>query len=1217
MKILSVRFQNLNSLKGEHEIRFDLSPLAEAGLFAITGPTGAGKTTILDAITVGLYGLVHRHSNDKPLELMTRHTPECYSEVEFEANGKRYRSKWHLRRSRGKVEGNIQPVHMELYAFDEDELFDLKPSEVPGKVAELCGLDYSQFLRSVMLSQGDFARFLKASPNERSSLLEKITDTGIYSEISKYAYEKAKQERQKYEGLEQLLKNTQLLPEEQREAYEQSIKELAEQEAILQGDLLKLQEKVQWLQQVAQLHAKQEQHQQALQVQEQKLAQLQPEFTKLQQHEQAHQFVGELAEIRSANSKVTEVQEQLQTLQKRVPVLETELEAAGKIATEATRAHHQQEEQLQKLEPLLAQVARLDHQLNTIRDSYAKNKNAYVSFEQQQQQEQAQLQTRQQELDKLTQEATSIKSWLEQHAQLQDLKEHLPEFKATLRDLQEVEQRIKRNQQERQELNQQRQREAKQLSDLQEQQAQQKAQQTQLQQQKEEKLTALQSILADKSMEELEQAAQSQPAVVAKYERLQELAQQHAGHQQKFRSINEHLAQLAQQAKEASIKLQDSHTKYKQAEEHLQTLQKLVQLQQQIQQYEEARHTLTQDEPCPLCGSTHHPFIEDSYTSDLPEEVQKRDKQQVLVKELEQSINQLQLQLASLEQKQQLGITAKSEAENELKRLIHTFEQLSEGFSENISIADVKQLEQLKQAQQASATALQQQLVQARSLSRELESINQQNQKLREFQVQAQSTFNQLQASDNLLQTQLQKLQLILADEQEQQQAQTETAESFAATFGQKYKAEERHTLLQTLEQQSVAYAQKQQALESMRGKYVELNTEVKNLKANETQKLKEQEERKQALKEEHEQLTQLKAERHTLFGDKDTEQERKLARQELNARAAQAEEARRAQLQKQQELQEARARQTECLQKHQQNKSILEELRQGLLHVLQQKGIETIEALSQMLLHRDEADRLANLKTQTEKHLTELRKSLSDVRQELAQLQQKQLTDESMETLQEQHRQKAEHQRELISQRARHQQLLEQDAQQREKNRELAEQLKTQQQICHRWSQLADLIGSADGNKFSRFAQGLTLARLVELANRHLQKLNDRYRILKSSAEDLELLIVDMYQAEAVRPMNTLSGGESFLVSLALALGLSDLAGRRTQINSLFIDEGFGTLDAETLDSAISTLENLQASGKMIGIISHVEALKERISTQIKVQRQAGGVSKVEVVGL
>jgi exonuclease SbcC len=135
-------------------------------------------------------------------------------------------------------------------------------------------------------------------------------------------------------------------------------------------------------------------------------------------------------------------------------------------------------------------------------------------------------------------------------------------------------------------------------------------------------------------------------------------------------------------------------------------------------------------------------------------------------------------------------------------------------------------------------------------------------------------------------------------------------------------------------------------------------------------------------------------------------------------------------------------------------------------------------------------------------------------------------------------------------------------------------------------------------------------------LANQHLLKINKRYRILKNPEQDLDLQIQDTYQADAVRPVTTLSGGESFLVSLALALGLSDLAGRQTQIGSLFIDEGFGTLDAETLDMAISSLENLQANGKMIGIISHVEALKERIPTQIQVIKMTGGASQLRVMG-
>ncbi|MFQ5448374.1 MAG: SbcC/MukB-like Walker B domain-containing protein, partial [Saprospiraceae bacterium] len=175
---------------------------------------------------------------------------------------------------------------------------------------------------------------------------------------------------------------------------------------------------------------------------------------------------------------------------------------------------------------------------------------------------------------------------------------------------------------------------------------------------------------------------------------------------------------------------------------------------------------------------------------------------------------------------------------------------------------------------------------------------------------------------------------------------------------------------------------------------------------------------------------------------------------------------------------------------------------------------------------------------------------------------------------------------------------------------------IKRQRKIYQRWAGLNDLIGSHDGKKFRIYAQGLTLQKLVSLANGHLSHLYGRYIIVKRNSEELELDIVDTYQAENTRSMHTLSGGESFLVSLALALGLSDLAGNRANIRSLFIDEGFGSLDDQTLDLAISTLENLQASGKTIGIISHVKELKERITTRVNVRKRGGGNSIVEIIG-
>jgi len=164
-------------------------------------------------------------------------------------------------------------------------------------------------------------------------------------------------------------------------------------------------------------------------------------------------------------------------------------------------------------------------------------------------------------------------------------------------------------------------------------------------------------------------------------------------------------------------------------------------------------------------------------------------------------------------------------------------------------------------------------------------------------------------------------------------------------------------------------------------------------------------------------------------------------------------------------------------------------------------------------------------------------------------------------------------------------------------------------------WKRLRDLIGSHDGNKFMRYAQGISLDILTRHANRHLAKLSDRYRIRRDEQEALNLQIEDLHQASVRRPMASLSGGESFLASLALALGLSDLAGRTVRIDSLFIDEGFGSLDPETLEVAIASLESLRQDHKTVGVISHVGLLKERIGTQIVVEKMSGGLSRLRVI--
>ena len=194
--------------------------------------------------------------------------------------------------------------------------------------------------------------------------------------------------------------------------------------------------------------------------------------------------------------------------------------------------------------------------------------------------------------------------------------------------------------------------------------------------------------------------------------------------------------------------------------------------------------------------------------------------------------------------------------------------------------------------------------------------------------------------------------------------------------------------------------------------------------------------------------------------------------------------------------------------------------------------------------------------------------------------------------------------------------QQLKQDSDNRLHQQALMQQIEEATRQADDWGYLNALIGSSTGDKFRKFAQGLTLDNLVWLANQQLNRLHGRYLLQRKASDALELEVVDTWQADAVRDTRTLSGGESFLVSLALALALSDLVSHKTRIDSLFLDEGFGTLDSETLDTALDALDALNATGKTIGVISHVEAMKERIPVQIKVKKINGlGYSRLDKV--
>lgn len=179
---------------------------------------------------------------------------------------------------------------------------------------------------------------------------------------------------------------------------------------------------------------------------------------------------------------------------------------------------------------------------------------------------------------------------------------------------------------------------------------------------------------------------------------------------------------------------------------------------------------------------------------------------------------------------------------------------------------------------------------------------------------------------------------------------------------------------------------------------------------------------------------------------------------------------------------------------------------------------------------------------------------------------------------------------------------------------KEIEVEWKEKQSVAEQWGKLNKLVGSADGTKFKVIAQSYTLNLLLLHANKHLAYLSKRYK-LQQVPGTLALQVVDCDMCDEVRTVYSLSGGESFLISLALALGLSSLSSNNLKVESLFIDEGFGSLDADSLRTAMEALEQLQMQGRKIGVISHVQEMSERISVQVQLRKLVNGKSEIVVL--
>ncbi|MCB0599183.1 MAG: AAA family ATPase, partial [Phaeodactylibacter sp.] len=1192
----------------------------QAGLFAITGDTGAGKTTILDAITLALYGRVHR--NKEVREVMSYGAVESLAEVEFEVQGDVYRSKWTIWRAHRKEEGNILGPERELSRWNpQKEAFEIiaeKIREVETAVEEVTGLDYERFCRSVMLSQGDFAAFLKASERDRSDLLERITGTEIYTRISIAAYERHKLEQQRLSELEKQLETLEVMSEEAATALEEELKEKKKAAAAERKALDMAREHLAWRQKIEELASGKMELSERLEAIHLEQEQAREDFGRLEGHRRAQPLQGQL-------ERLDDSLEQQKTLQGALSELEREIQEARPAAAAAGEARQKAAEGLKEIrqeaaeqEPLFERVAALDVEVREKREPLEQKLEELKQLLEEGRQQQEQLEKKGEEIAKLAEEEKALQQWKENNASLADLAEKLPLIEQQREELNSLLLRQKAAEADIAKLEKERKAGQKQVE-------QQEQQLAKLQKEKEKLSEQFKKLVPPNYVQErsellglLSREVEQLSEQKQNLQELHRLNQEYQNLLNELSGFEEQLEGLQSQELALNKDLMNSIEQMEGLSRQLKFKRGVYEQQLMVANYEKDRAALEEGQACPLCFSTHHPFREKPVRPFVDEAKAELDAVQARHDAAQQAHREL------LNRQKEMETQIEQLAGNEVKPLSG---QLAQQFKKILDYEDkiARVAPELGGERYALARTdrLFLKIGEAEKLIRERQEARSQLGKLlsrlEEQEAQMSQVEKGLQEGHTILKVLEGRLQL----QQEQQHRQQEQSAKATARldgllqpYGYRFEAETAAGVFGALARQKKEWEQQNESLNQV-SRALELARQAEKQLQTGAGSAARRRATLQARIEADEKVWQgLAEQRRELFGDKSLKE----ARQEQRGKMEAAEQELEVASQQLRELtlqlgkleQSVKERSEALRQAEKKGRQIGESLEKAL----EKAGFSNLGALRQALLDEETAKSLEALREQLANRETEARQALKATAESLEAETQKALTEESIESLQARLAEKEETYSQYQQRIGALAEKLRQNEERRKKAEGLSEQIESQRREYGRWARLNDIIGMADGKKFRTFAQGLTLQKLTQLANEHLQRLNGRYIINKRGDEDLELEIIDTYQADNRRSMNTLSGGESFLVSLALALGLSDLAGRNAQIQSLFIDEGFGTLDENTLDLAVSTLENLQAGGKTIGIISHVKTLKERISVQIVVQKRGNGFSSLEVIG-
>ncbi|PPK72860.1 exonuclease SbcC [Methylobacter tundripaludum] len=1240
MRILAIRGKNLASLAEPFEILLNAGPLEQAGLFAITGQTGAGKSTILDALCLALYDKIPRlpdghgfavghKDEDENLRvtsndvrsILRRGTGNAYAEVDFIGKDKHhYRARWEVSKARGKADGRLQAQEVTLSKIDDGQRIGQGKKNTLEIISELIDLNFDQFRRSVLLAQGDFAAFLKAKKDERSSLLERITGTELYSELSMAAFERARQEKDALSQIANRMQDQIPLDAEARQLLEQQRDQFISQLDELDQQIAANQKIIGWHAELKKLRQAEQDARDNLAGSQQAWDAAEADRQLIRQVEAAQPLRPLLSHYQTANIEHRDAEQKLKDSGNQQITAEIKLQSAKEQLAAQAEALAEAEQRQQQAQPLLIKARALDTRIDVIRQAVgalaAEESQLLKALDSAEKDHQSLLIQQAEQATALQQLAI----WLEQNQAIKPIATEWSRWDAELERYQTVNTRKADAEHNSEQLRLAVTKDELSLAEL-KQAIDDAHKKLELHQQ------ALAQLKTQDSQKSLEDLHRSKDELEIKREQANlalSLANNAQALQQGIKQDTDKLAATEQAINDNTRQLQILSQQQMANGVALTEAKKALELIQAAthKNAEQFRALLQDGQPCPVCGALEHPWKEHAGIGN-----EHAAAQAARVAELENQNETLIKTVAELTKsasqgkEQQTALADKlAEAQTTLIQCGNDWAALTMDDKVDFAVTDVQLLPVLKnhgeqinsalaliKQQEKSALELQKQLKAAQDLfdaaKLNKDSLADQHVVLDKQYAKNKAELEHVSAGILELEKQLKAIVELLAIpfqhlENWQFRLQASTvefrqdcaaiAQQFQRTEGQIDAAEKSLEKInndeklagQSLKQCLHQHGIKQAELKARTDEQQKLSVEREAVLPNATADIYQQT---------INQNVQTARAGHLLAVNTVNQAETELAAHKQNQQHWQAETGRRYS-----NLEKALTELNLSLEKQAIDLDQLSRLLEKDEHWLSERKNQMA------VLERALQESAALLKVKIDdcvkhkSHAVEIVEE--DANKLLAELQQQR---------QIAHSQKEE---QVI--------LLREDDKKIETGHVLKAELDSQQNRWEQWESLNDLIGSKNGAKFRTFAQSLTLEALLAHSNQHLEDFAKRYALQRVPGSDLELQIIDRDMADDVRSVHSLSGGESFLVSLALALGLASLSSNKTQVESLFIDEGFGSLDPETLDIAIASLDTLQALGRKVGVISHVPILVERIGAKVVVEKQGGGRSSVFIVG-